>query len=82
MLSARGCSLADPFFNRVVPVQRTCQAGALRPLMTGDQRREPHRNQLAGPHLMVVPFLDHDELLLVLHPDRKHHLAAGLQLFE
>lgn len=82
MLSARGCSLADPFFNGIVPVQRTCQAAPLSPLMTGDQRRELHRNQLAGAHLMVVAFLDDDELLLVLQPDGKHHLAAGLQLFE
>jgi hypothetical protein len=31
---------------------------------------------------MVAAFLDDDELLLVLRPDGKHHLAAGLQLFE
>jgi hypothetical protein len=49
MLNARSCSLADPFFNGIGPVQRTCHAGALSALMTGDQRREPHRNQLAGP---------------------------------
>ena len=82
MLSARCYSLAEPLFNGIIPGWRTCQAGALSPLMTGDQRREPHGNQLAGPRLMVVAFVDHDELLLVLHSDGKHHPTAGLQLFE
>ena len=63
VISACGRLLGDPFFNEIVPMRLS---GAL---VTGDQRREPHLDQLAGPHLMVVAFLDHDELLLVLHPD-------------
>src|SRR5262249_25498999 len=46
-------------------------------LMTRDHWREPHCNQLAGLHLMVGAFLDHNELLLVLNPDREHPAPTG-----
>ena len=53
-----------------------------RTLVTGNQRREPHRDQLACSHVIALAFLDQDELLIVPHPDRKYHLPGGLQLCE